>query len=1286
MKKFTLLLTFFLFVALGLSAQTYTEKFNASNATASYGDGSFTGVNNVQWSYVHSRDEGSYAIEDKGIMLRRSDEPSSLSATFINGIGEFSFKYRKAFTAAKTRTYKVDVIHNGTTTTYDIPEFGSGNGAQTTIYTFPDPAPLSLNLAGEVTIKIYATGTTGNQQATFDTFTWTEYAGTDPTITVTSPIAGDSWEHGSNHNITWTYANIDPTATVKIDLYKDNVYSQTLATGVTINDKSWAWNNISSSIVAGNDYTIKIEEATSPATGTSGVFSIVAPPSPSITVTSPVGGENWEQGTTHAITWNYANLTSTTVDIKLYKGGAFSKNLITGQSVSTKTWDWDIPTDQTLGTDYTIIIAATECASDPSGQFSIVAPVPTITVTSPEAGNSWEHGSNHDITWTYANIYPTATVKIDLYKNNVYSQTLAPSVTINDKSWAWNNISSSITEGNDYTIKIEEATSPATGTSGVFSIVAPPPPSITFINPEGIIYWEQGSTHYISWTYSNIPDATNVSVDLYKGGSLEYNIATVPVSDKTCRWIIPADQVIDSDYQIVLTPESYSTFSSEMFSIVASTGVPKIFISEYIRGTSNNKAIEIYNGTNDVIDLALLQVKNYANGKTTPTGGTVSNLTGNLGAGKVCVIYNNGAAADMGIKEYGDFASGVMSFTGNDALEVVYNDVTCDIFGKIGEDPGTGWDVAGVANATANKTLLRKLDVTQGYTDTKVTSFGTTAANSEWVVSPQNHTANLGGFGAVLTEGADYTLAASYDIDPTSFAKYNLILNHNAVNIDKNYDKFDNIVIKSAGNTTFTIQPNINLKINGTVFSKTPNTDPASDPAVAKFNIKSAEVETDVIKTGTLLHNFAASGNIERYVTGNETLTANCYHGVSVPLVQGANPQSGIFTGSYLYRFDESLNQWEGMGASTTTGLFVNQGYLTYFPGANTTYNYTGTFNHGNFEIPYNYSNNINSQGFNFVPNPYPSHINFSVIQSSATYPYPDDLIKGFWVWDNGTYRAYNEAIGDGTTPSGSNISIGQAFFIKCKTPRATAGTLTLTNDCRISGDVAFYSPGTQQNIMRITANGNQLQDEILFSFNSQWNAGTDEGDMLKMIGSGEAPQLSSINADNQYLTINALPLEQHETVIPLCFTLGVSTEVEFVADISSLQSDITPYLIDKKVNRTINLRQNPVYTFNHENTDGDNRFELKLVNAIYSDTPFDLADENVIYVNNNKQIVVSVPSMQNTKTMVNVYDMQGKLVSSNTVFLTDTFITNAPFVPGIYVVSVVNSTQAVNKKIVVTR
>ena len=77
----------------------------------------------------------------------------------------------------------------------------------------------------------------------------------------------------------------------------------------------------------------------------------------------------------------------------------------------------------------------------------------------------------------------------------------------------------------------------------------------------------------------------------------------------------------------------------------ASAAPTELFFSEYIEGTSNNKAVEIYNGTGAGVDLAAggYSVLVFSNGS--PTAGTTVPLTGTLASGDVFVLAQSGANA-----------------------------------------------------------------------------------------------------------------------------------------------------------------------------------------------------------------------------------------------------------------------------------------------------------------------------------------------------------------------------------------------------------------------------------------------------------------------------------------------------------------------------------------------------------------------------------------------------------------------------------------------------------------
>jgi len=57
-------------------------------------------------------------------------------------------------------------------------------------------------------------------------------------------------------------------------------------------------------------------------------------------------------------------------------------------------------------------------------------------------------------------------------------------------------------------------------------------------------------------------------------------------------------------------------------SLFAQNTCNELFISEYVEGWSNNKALEIYNPTNSPINLSGYFVSRYSNGSTTEVTAT----------------------------------------------------------------------------------------------------------------------------------------------------------------------------------------------------------------------------------------------------------------------------------------------------------------------------------------------------------------------------------------------------------------------------------------------------------------------------------------------------------------------------------------------------------------------------------------------------------------------------------------------------------------------------------------
>lgn len=136
-----------------------------------------------------------------------------------------------------------------------------------------------------------------------------------------------------------------------------------------------------------------------------------------------------------------------------------------------------------------------------------------------------------------------------------------------------------------------------------------------------------------------------------------------------------------------------------------------LLISEYVEGSGNNKALEIYNGTEDFINLGDYTIDRYSNGSA--TGVSIALDSVDLQPGDVWVIVD--PSADAGLLALANQTSGNINFNGDDALVLTYaGSQPVDSFGRVGEDPGSYWSCA--EGTTANHTLRRLSSVCAGDT------------------------------------------------------------------------------------------------------------------------------------------------------------------------------------------------------------------------------------------------------------------------------------------------------------------------------------------------------------------------------------------------------------------------------------------------------------------------------------------------------------------------------------------------------------------------------------------
>ena len=242
--------------------------------------------------------------------------------------------------------------------------------------TITDSASIGSSGKGSYTWPISTTGSTGNdfkvgiqsisQPAIKDlsnnNFIITPAGTTTPSITLTSPIGGESWKRGSTHTVTWDYTG-SPGSTVKIMLYKAGVYVGTITDSAPIGSSgkgSYTW-PISTTGSTGSDFKVGIQSISQPTikdlSNNNFTITPAGTTTPSITLTSPNGGETWKRGTTHTVTWDYTGSPGSTVKIMLYKAGAYVGTITDSAPIGSGgkgSYTWPISSTGSTGSDFKV--------------------------------------------------------------------------------------------------------------------------------------------------------------------------------------------------------------------------------------------------------------------------------------------------------------------------------------------------------------------------------------------------------------------------------------------------------------------------------------------------------------------------------------------------------------------------------------------------------------------------------------------------------------------------------------------------------------------------------------------------------------------------------------------------------------------------------------------------------------------------------------------------------------------------------------------------------------------
>jgi hypothetical protein len=254
-----------------------------------------------------------------------------------------------------------------------------------------------------------------------------------------------------------------------------------------------------------------------------------------ITVTSPNGGEIWQSGTTHNITWTSSGINNVNIAYSYDNGTSWSL-IVNGWAASSGSYNWIVPNTPSTECLVKISDASNLSIYDISDNlFTITGGNSSIFVLSPNGGEIWQVGSNYNIAWTSSGV-SFVNIEYTTDNGNSWSTIVSniPSSSNNSYPWTVPN-----TPSNQCRVRITDVNDPTTWdqSNNVFTILGSGS-AITVISPNGNEIWQVGFPYYIIWNSINV---SNVRIDYSIDNGFSWILITysTPASTGYYSWIVP---------------------------------------------------------------------------------------------------------------------------------------------------------------------------------------------------------------------------------------------------------------------------------------------------------------------------------------------------------------------------------------------------------------------------------------------------------------------------------------------------------------------------------------------------------------------------------------------------------------------------------------------------------------------------------------------------------------------------------------------------------------------------
>ncbi len=350
-----------------------------------------------------------------------------------------------------------------------------------------------------------------------------------------------------------------------------------------------------------------------------------------------------------------------------------------------------------------------------------------------------------------------------------------------------------------------------------------------------------------------------------------------------------------------------------------------------------------------------------------------------------------------------------------------------------------------------------------------------------------------------------------------------------------------------------------------------------------------------------------------------------------------------------IYKYDPTTDSdidnegdWVMAAATDDLGTTAYQIYLSNnFGGNSATLTATGDLLDGAQAIPVTV-NGQNTEGWNYIPNPYPSALDFDELTTDN----PTIITKTYYIQsgppNTSVFQSYNATLGTGTLGGTKNLATGQGFFVEA----TASGNLNLDNSQRNLNTPDLYRvAGSAGQFLKLKAGraGSDRFDETVIGFDAQYSNGKDNsGADAKKMMNHFFPNLYTEIAGKAFVH-NGLDENFTSHSEPLFFAHDSAGTFKIQVAADYLPHDWTVDLEDLQQQKTVDLRAGG-YSFSHGAGNAAGRFVLHFNKSAVGMAELENASGIFAFAENGLLNI----NMENhdAPATVKLYDLRGALLA----------------------------------------